>query len=87
MVEEKGNADSSKTDEVSEIRPQEIHQESCKVFVGSEKQTEVPAGWSKQRDSEGMVMTESIPKSSIEEQGKVPGFETGYLSDVLEIRK
>ncbi|XP_027927966.1 titin homolog isoform X20 [Vigna unguiculata] len=86
LVEEKGNADSSKTDEVSEIRPQEIHQESCKVFVGSEKQTEVPAGWSKQRDSEGMVMTESIPKSSIEEQGKVPGeHEHEHMSTIPEL--
>ncbi|KAK8466732.1 hypothetical protein PHAVU_008G154713 [Phaseolus vulgaris] len=63
LVEEKGKAD-RKTDEVSEIRPQEIHQESCEVCVGSEKQAEVPSDWLKQRDSEGLVMTESIPKSS-----------------------
>jgi len=60
LVEEQGKADSSKTDKVSEIRPQE----SCEVCVGSEKQAEVPSGWLKQIDSEGLVMTESIPKSS-----------------------
>ncbi|XP_052729498.1 uncharacterized protein LOC128195557 isoform X3 [Vigna angularis] len=86
LVEEKGKADSSKTDEVSETRPQEIHQESCKVSVGSEKQAEVPSGWSKQRDSEGHVMMESIPESSIKEQRKVPGeHEDEHMSTIPEL--
>lgn len=95
LVEETRKADSSKTDEVSDTRPKEIYHESSKVSAKSKEQTEQqPEGHNiekkilRQADS-GLIMSEGIPKSSkyIEEQGKVPVFATGYLSNVLNIKK
>ncbi|XP_027352145.1 pericentrin-like [Abrus precatorius] len=70
LVEESRKPDSGKTGEVTETRPQDISQESSKACVESEKQAEYqPEGYSKKnqilhRESEGLVMMETIPKSS-----------------------
>ncbi|TKY63216.1 titin isoform X5 [Spatholobus suberectus] len=70
LVEETSRAATSKTGEVSETRSEEIYQESSKACVESEEQTEHQhEGYStekkiiKHTDSEGLVTTESIPKS------------------------